>query len=76
MMEFFKQLLSRDFTPHGFCYLTARGTAHLIEIWNVWHGSHLLAGAIKGVTAAVSVITVAILIPLSPKVISPPGRIL
>jgi len=20
-MEFFKQLLSRDFTPHGFCYL-------------------------------------------------------
>jgi hypothetical protein len=48
-MEFFKQLLSRDF---------------------------LLAGAIKAITAAVSVVTVAMPIPLPPKVISLPGRIL
>jgi hypothetical protein len=125
-MECFKQLLSRDFTPHGFCYLSdprivwlhvisdglitlshycipivlvyfirknrdlalnrifwmfgafilACGTTHLMEIWNVWHGSYLLAGAIKAITAAVSVITVAMLIPLLPKVSSLPGRIL
>ena len=123
-MEFFKQLLSRDFTPHGFCYLwdprivwlhvisdglitlsyycipivlvyfirknrdlpfnrifwmfggfiLACGTTHLMEIWNVWHSSYLVAGVIKAITAAVSVITVAMLIPLVPKAISLPGR--
>src|SRR5437016_628934 len=123
-MEFLKQLLSRDFTPHGFCYLwdpkivwlhvisdglitlsyycipivlvyfirknrdlpfnrifwmfgtfiLACGTTHLMEIWNVWHGSYLLAGVIKAITAAVSVITAATLIPLVPKAISLPGR--
>ncbi len=125
-MECFKQLLSRDFTPHGFCYLwdprivwlhvisdglitlsyycipivlvhfirknrdlalnrifwmfgafiLACGTTHLMEIWNVWHGSYLLAGTIKRVMAPVSLVTVALLIPLLPKVISLPGRIL
>ena len=123
-MEFFEQLLSRDFTPHGFCYLwdprlvwlhvisdglitlsyycipialvyfirknrnlpfnrmfwmfggfiLACGTTHLMEIWNVWHGSYLLAGVIKAITAAVSVVTVAMLIPLVPRVISLPGQ--
>jgi hypothetical protein len=125
-MEFFKQLLSRDFTPHGFCYLwdpqiawlhvisdalitlsyysvpivlvyfirknrdlpfnrifwmfegfiLACGTTHLMEIWNVGHGSYLLAGAIKAITAAVSVVTVTMLILLVPRVTSLPGRIL
>src|SRR5258708_5260910 len=92
MLEVFKQLLSSDFTPHGFCYLwdptivwlhvvsdalitlsyycipvvliyfirknrdlpfnrifwmfgtfiLACGTTHLMESWNVWHGSYLL----------------------------------
>ncbi len=124
IMEFFRQLLSPDFMPHGFCYLwdprilwlhvisdglitlsyycipivliyfirknrdlpfnrifwmfgafiLACGTTHLLEIWNVWHGSYLVAGVIKAITAAVSVITVAMLIPLVPKVISLPGR--
>jgi PAS domain S-box-containing protein len=124
-MEFFNQLFSPDFMPHGYCYLwdprivwlhvisdglitlsyyfipvvliyfirknrdipfnrifwmfgtfiLACGTTHLMEIWNVWHGSYLLAGVIKAITAAVSVITAAMLIPLVPKVISLPGRI-
>src|SRR5216683_3380235 len=124
MVEIFKQLLSPDFTPHGFCYLwnpaivwlhvisdalitlsyycipvvliyftrknrdlpfnrifwmfgtfiLACGTAHLMEIWNVWHGSYLLAGVIKAITATVSVLTAAMLIPLVPKVISLPSR--
>jgi PAS domain S-box-containing protein len=56
-------------------FILACGTTHLMEIWNVWHGSYLLAGAVKGITAAVSVITVAMLIPLVPRVISLPGRI-
>jgi hypothetical protein len=123
-MEFFNQLLFRDFTPHGFRYLRdprivwlhiisdglitlsyycipivlvyfirknraflfnrifwmlsgfilACGTTHLMEIWNIWHGCYLLAGAIKRVTAAVSLVTVAMLIPLVPRVIPLPGR--
>ena len=123
-MNFFQQLLSPDFMPHGYCYLwdpgmvwlhvisdglialsyywipvvliyfirknrdipfnrifwmfgtfiLACGTTHLMEIWNVWHGSYLLAGVVKGITAVVSVITAGMLIPLVPKVISLPGR--
>ncbi len=55
-------------------FILACGTTHLMEIWNVWHGSYLLAGVLKAITAAVSVITAATLIPLVPKVISVPGR--
>jgi hypothetical protein len=47
-MEFFKQLLSRDF---------------------------LLAGTLKAITA-LSVVTVAMLTPLLPNIISLPGRLL
>jgi PAS domain S-box-containing protein len=124
-MGFFKQLLSSDFMPHGFCYLwdprilwlhvisdglivlsyycipiiliyfirknrelpfngifwmfgtftLACGTTHLMEIWNVWHGSYLIAGVIKAITAAVSVVTALMLIPLLPKAISLPGQV-
>src|SRR5258708_5106587 len=124
MLEVFKQLLSSDFMPHGYCYLwdptilwlhvisdalitlsyycipivlvyfirknrdlpfnrifwmfgtfiLACGTTHLMEIWNIWHGSYLASGVIKAVTAAVSVVTAAMLIPLVPKVISLPDR--
>ncbi len=56
-------------------FILACGTTHLMEIWNVWHASYLLAGVIKAITAVVSVITAAMLIPLVPKVISLPGRI-
>jgi PAS domain S-box-containing protein len=55
-------------------FILACGTTHLMEIWNVWHGSYLLAGVIKAITAAVSVVTAAMLIPLVPKAISLPGR--
>ena len=79
-MEFFKQLLSRDFTPHGFwmfgSFILACGTTHLMEMWSVWHGSHLIAGIIKALTATVSVVTAAMPIPLVPRVTSLPGRIL
>ena len=53
-------------------FILACGTTHLMEIWNVWHGNYVLAGVIKGITAAVSVLTAAMLIPLVPKVMSLP----
>jgi len=55
-------------------FILACGTTHLMEIWNVWHGSYLVAGVIKAITAAVSVVTAAMLIPLVPRVTSLPGR--
>jgi PAS domain S-box-containing protein len=57
-------------------FILACGTTHLIEIWNVWHASYLLAGMMKAITAAVSLMTVAMLIPLVPNIISLPGQAL
>jgi PAS domain S-box-containing protein len=55
-------------------FILACGTTHLMEIWNVWHGNYLLAGAIKAITAVVSVLTAAMLVPLVPRVMSLPAR--
>jgi PAS domain S-box-containing protein len=54
-------------------FILACGTTHLMEVWNVWHGDYVLAGVIKAVTAALSLITAAILIPLAPKGIALPA---
>lgn len=56
-------------------FILACGTTHLMEIWNVWHGNYLLAGVIKAITAVVSVITAAMLVPLVPQAMSVPGRV-
>jgi PAS domain S-box-containing protein len=53
-------------------FILACGTTHLMEIWNVWHGNYMLAGVLKGMTAAVSVLTAAMLFPLVPKVMALP----
>ena len=55
-------------------FILACGTTHVMEIWNVWHGSYALAGVIKAFTAAISVVTAASLVTLVPKVISLPER--
>src|SRR5271157_5802140 len=67
------RLFNRIFWMFG-TFILACGTTHLMEVWNVWHGDYLLAGAVKAITAAISVITAAMLIPLVPRVISRPGR--
>jgi PAS domain S-box-containing protein len=56
-------------------FILACGTTHAMEIWNIWHASYRAAGILKAVTAAVSVTTAAMLIPLVPKVISLPERV-
>ena len=50
-------------------FILACGTTHLMEVWNVWHASYLLAGAVKGVTAGVSVVTAVRLVPLVPEAV-------
>ncbi|MGB8579346.1 MAG: PAS domain S-box protein [Candidatus Sulfotelmatobacter sp.] len=54
-------------------FILACGTTHFMEIWNVWHGNYLLAGIVKAVTAALSVVTAAALVSLAPKAVLLPG---
>ncbi len=54
-------------------FILGCGTTHLMEIWTVWHGSYLISGVIKAVTAAVSVLTAAMLVPLIPKAVALPS---
>lgn len=55
-------------------FVLACGTTHVMEIWNVWHGNYFVAGLIKAMTASVSMLTAAMLIPLVPTMIALPGR--
>jgi PAS domain S-box-containing protein len=48
-------------------FIIACGATHLMEIWNLWHASYWLAGTVKAVTAAASVATAILLVPLVPK---------
>ena len=56
-------------------FILACGTTHVLEVWNVWHSSYLLAGIMKAVTASVSLLTVAMIVPLLPRAISLPRAI-
>src|SRR5215469_3815369 len=49
------------------------GTTHLMEVWTIWHGTYRLAGIFKAITAAASVSTAALLIPLIPKAVAIPS---
>jgi signal transduction histidine kinase len=54
-------------------FIVGCGTTHLLDIWTIWHASYLLAGVVKAITAAVSVATAVMLIPLIPKAIALPS---
>jgi PAS domain S-box-containing protein len=54
-------------------FIVGCGTTHVMEIWTVWHASYLLAGIVKAATAAVSLLTAVMLIPLIPKAIALPS---
>jgi PAS domain S-box-containing protein len=54
-------------------FILACGTTHLMEIWNIWHGDYVLAGVIKAATAALSLLTAAMLIGLTPKALALPA---
>lgn len=54
-------------------FILACGTTHLMEIWNVWHGHYWLSGAIKAVTAAVSIPTAILLTRLMPQALTVPS---
>ena len=54
-------------------FILGCGTTHLMEVWNVWHAAYALAGIIKAITAGVSLVTAASLIPLVPRAVALPS---
>src|SRR5258705_6321416 len=54
-------------------FILGCGTTHLMEVWTLWHGTYRLAGVIKAITAAASVATAAVLVPLIPKALALPS---
>ena len=54
-------------------FIIACGATHVMEIWNLWHANSWLAGAAKVVTAAASVGTAILLVPIVPKALELPS---
>jgi PAS domain S-box-containing protein len=54
-------------------FIVACGATHLMEIWTIWFPSYWLAGALKAVTAGISVATAILLIRVVPLVLVLPG---
>lgn len=54
-------------------FILACGTTHVLGIWTIWHPTYWLDGAIKMMTAAVSVASAIALWPLIPKALALPS---
>ena len=54
-------------------FIVSCGTTHLMEVWTLWHPAYWLSGAIKAMTATVSVYTAVLLVPLVPKALALPS---
>lgn len=53
-------------------FIFACGTTHLLAVWNIWNGDYYLSGAVKAITAIVSILTAALIWPLIPKALALP----
>jgi PAS domain S-box-containing protein len=54
-------------------FIVACGGTHMLEVWTIWFPSYWLAGALKGVTAGISIVTAVLLIQVTPRVLVLPG---
>ena len=54
-------------------FILSCGTTHLVEIWTLWHPNYWLYGALKAVTALISLYTAFSLIPIIPLVLKLPS---
>lgn len=54
-------------------FIAACGTSHVMNVWTLWFPTYWLSGAIKSVTALVSVYTALELYPLIPKALALPS---
>jgi PAS domain S-box-containing protein len=54
-------------------FIVACGATHVLEVWNLWHANYWLAGVIKAITAAASIVTAFLLIRLVPQALDLPS---
>lgn len=54
-------------------FITACGMTHAMEVWTLWNATYWLSGAVKAITALVSVPTAVLLIQLMPKALALPS---
>ncbi|PSF39479.1 PAS domain-containing sensor histidine kinase [Aphanothece hegewaldii CCALA 016] len=54
-------------------FIAACGTSHVMEVWTLWYPVYWLSGAIKAITALVSVYTALELYPLIPQALALPS---
>src|SRR5579872_5207081 len=54
-------------------FILACGATHATEVWTLWHASYWLSGAVKAVTALVSVPTAILLVRLVPQALALPS---
>ena len=54
-------------------FILACGATHAMEVWTLWHASYWLSGAVKAVTALVSVPTSILLVRLVPQALALPS---
>ncbi|MBD0343980.1 MAG: PAS domain S-box protein, partial [Coleofasciculus sp. Co-bin14] len=54
-------------------FIIACGTTHILEVWTLWYPHYWFSGFIKAITAAVSVCTAILLVPLIPQALALPS---
>jgi PAS domain S-box-containing protein len=54
-------------------FIVACGTTHIMAVWTLWHPNYWFSGFIKAITAAISLCTAVLLIPLIPKALALPS---
>jgi PAS domain S-box-containing protein len=54
-------------------FIIACGTTHLMQIWTLWHPTYWLSGVIKLITAAISLTTAVLLVPIIPQALALPS---
>jgi hypothetical protein len=55
-------------------FILACGTTHFFDVWTLWHPDYAIQGAAKAITAAISLITAAMLWPIIPQLLQMPSR--
>jgi PAS domain S-box-containing protein len=55
-------------------FIIACGTTHTMEIWTLWHPDYWASGLLKSMTATISLLTAATLIPVIPAILTLPSR--
>lgn len=55
-------------------FILACGATHVLEIWTIWNPAYWLAGFIKAITAAASIVTAVLLVRLVPAALRIPSQ--